>query len=159
MLNHDSPDLPVRESREWCVAIHYERGGGPDDTRLVYRAQKIVVGYDGSESAKRALDRAAGLTGYGSLLTVVTVASSPSELEQSSHLLAEATDRLLVQRVFARPLERVGNVADELIATVRELDADLLILGNGKNALQRLLLGSVSSTLVHRAPCDVLVTR
>jgi len=118
-----------------------------------------VVGYDGSESAKRALDRAAGLTGYGSLLTVVTVASSPSELKKSSSLLAEATDRLLVQRVFARPLERVGNATDELIATVQELDADLLIVGNGKNALQRFLLGSVSTALVHRAPCDVLVTR
>jgi nucleotide-binding universal stress UspA family protein len=121
--------------------------------------ERIVVGYDGSEPAKRALDRAAFLTGYGSRLAVVTIASSSGDVEKSSRLLDEASDRLLVQRVFARPIERVGNVAEELIATVEELDADLLIVGTGKNARQRLPMGSISSTVVQSAPCDVLVTR
>jgi nucleotide-binding universal stress UspA family protein len=121
---------------------------------------QIVVAYDGSEPAKRALDRAATLTGYGSLLTVVTVATSPVASATSGRLLDEAADRLLMQRVFARLLERVGsNIAQALIETVEELDADLLIVGTGKGALQRLLLGSVSTLCVHNAPCDVLVAR
>ena len=121
--------------------------------------EEIVVGYDGSEAAKRALDRAAVLTGYGSRLTVVTVASKPGYSERSRRLLDEAADLLLAQRVFARPVERVGgNVAEELIAAARELGADLLVVGTRKTALQRLALGSVSSAVVRRAPCDVLVT-
>jgi len=73
------------ESREWPVAVHDERAGGADDARLIARPEKIVVGYDGSDSAKRALDRAAGLTGTGSLLTVVIVAPSPSDLEEPAN--------------------------------------------------------------------------
>jgi nucleotide-binding universal stress UspA family protein len=36
-------------------------------------AKRILVAYDGSEAAQRALDRAAELAGYGSTVTVVTV--------------------------------------------------------------------------------------
>jgi len=39
-------------------------------------------------------------------------------------------------------------------------DADLAVVGSrGLNPLQRLLMGSVSSKVVHRAECDVLVLR
>jgi nucleotide-binding universal stress UspA family protein len=39
-------------------------------------------------------------------------------------------------------------------------DTDLIIVGSrGLNPIQRMLLGSVSSKVVHRAPCDVLVVR
>jgi nucleotide-binding universal stress UspA family protein len=37
-------------------------------------------------------------------------------------------------------------------------DADLVVVGKrGLNPLQRLVLGSVSSKVIHRAECDVLV--
>jgi nucleotide-binding universal stress UspA family protein len=39
-------------------------------------------------------------------------------------------------------------------------DADLIVVGSrGLNPVQRILLGSVSSKVVHRAECDVLVVR
>jgi len=117
------------------------------------------VGYDGSESSGRALDRAAALAGYGTQLTVVSVAADPAGLEESRRLLRQASDRLLLAHALARLDERVGDPADELIAAVREKDADLLVVGNGKAATDRLPLGSVTTTLVHHAPCDVLVTR
>jgi nucleotide-binding universal stress UspA family protein len=38
--------------------------------------------------------------------------------------------------------------------------ADLIVVGTEhKNLLQRLILGSVSTGVAHRAPCDVLVVR
>jgi nucleotide-binding universal stress UspA family protein len=123
------------------------------------RPASIVVGYDGSESARRALERAAMLTGYGCRLAVVHVAASSAQREESLRLLAEAANKLLPLRVFTRAVERAGNVAEELIKTVEEQKADLLIVGNGKTSLQRFLLGSVSTAVVHRAPCDVLVVR
>jgi nucleotide-binding universal stress UspA family protein len=122
-------------------------------------AHKIVVGYDGTESAARALDRAAELAGYGSMLTVVTVALDPGDLERSRRLLLEASERLLLHHTFCTLDERVGDPADELISAVQERDADLLVVGNGKTRLERALHGSVSTRLIHKAPCDVLVTR
>jgi nucleotide-binding universal stress UspA family protein len=39
-------------------------------------------------------------------------------------------------------------------------NADLIIVGTrGLNTAQRLLLGSVSTKVMHHAPCDVLVVR
>jgi nucleotide-binding universal stress UspA family protein len=121
-------------------------------------AATIIVGYDGTEGARRALDRAASLSGYGSQLTVVSVARSPSEREHSSRLLLEASDHLLLSRTSAHLDERVGDPVDELIAAAREHHADLIVVGGGKTRLERALHGSVSSSLIHRAPCDVLVT-
>jgi nucleotide-binding universal stress UspA family protein len=129
------------------------------DSNPIQRPHAIAVGYDGSESARRALSRAAALAGYGSQITVVTVATTPARLEESRRLLAEARSYLNEHRLFASTRERVGDAAEELVAAVRELDADLLVVGNGKTALQRLALGSVSTRVVHRAPCDVLVVR
>jgi nucleotide-binding universal stress UspA family protein len=122
-------------------------------------ADRIVVGYDGSDCAKRALDRAAALAGYGSQVTVVHVASDPLGLDKGKLLLTEARDRLVAQQVFARTFEPVGDPAEQLIEAARELEADLVIVGNGKGPLARLVLGSVSTKVVHRAPCDVLVVR
>jgi nucleotide-binding universal stress UspA family protein len=119
----------------------------------------LVIGYDGTESAQRALDRAASLTGYGSLLIVATVASDEQGRARARELLDQAESRLLVQRVFCQTRELLGKPADELISLATETKADLLVVGNGKTALQRLLLGSVSTQLVHNAPCDVLVAR
>ena len=124
----------------------------------MHSTRNIVVAYDGSDSARRALDRAVTLTGYGSILTVVGVAESRGELPATQSALADAARRLLHQRVFAETCDRIGDVVVELLAVVGQRDADLLIVGHGENIRER-LLGSVSAALVHRAPCDVLVAR
>jgi nucleotide-binding universal stress UspA family protein len=119
----------------------------------------LLVGYDGSESARRALERAAALTGYGSQLIVANVAPDEQGLARSNDLLDEAETRLILQRVFCRKHARIGKPARTLMALADENNADLIIVGNGKSALQRLLLGSVSTEIVHHATCDVMVVR
>lgn len=126
---------------------------------MAARARNIVVGYDGSEAARRALDRAADLVhGYGSTLAVVSVADRDSSATE--RLLEDARDRLLARQVSAQYLDPVGEPADTLVETAGRLGADLLVVGRrDHNALQRLVLGSVSSRVLHRAFCDVLVVR
>jgi nucleotide-binding universal stress UspA family protein len=119
----------------------------------------LLVGYDGSPSARRALDRAATLTNYGSQLVVATVSADERGLEKSHGLLDEAERQLILQRVFCQKRALVGKPAEALISLAMETKADLIVVGNGKTALQRLLLGSVSTQVVHDAPCDVLVVR
>ncbi|HEY8060274.1 MAG TPA: universal stress protein [Acidimicrobiales bacterium] len=51
-----------------------------------------------------------------------------------------------------------GDPADVLLDAARLHDADLLVVGSvGLVGAQRLVLGSVASAILHRAPCDVLV--
>jgi nucleotide-binding universal stress UspA family protein len=121
------------------------------------RAKKILVGYDGSDAALRALDAAADLAGYGSTLAVVRVAGGGQD--GGGHLGA-ARDRLLVRQKTADYFEVAGDPADTLVETARDLESDLIVVGRrSRNALRRLMLGSVSAKVVRRAPCDVLVVQ
>jgi len=116
--------------------------------------KNIVVGFDGSEGARRALEAAAHLIGYGSTLTVVSV--DPSGAPTGRDALAEARDWLLNRLVTATYLSRFGDAGGELVAAANELGADLLVVGrrgrDGEPAP-----GSVSAEVVRRAACDVLV--
>jgi nucleotide-binding universal stress UspA family protein len=132
---------------------------------------KIVVGYDGSDGAKRALERAIALAGDDGRITVVAAAEThirtgitegghldPSEFERRRSDLEEV-ERLLAERgVAAETVPAQGDPGDVILSTAK--DADLVVVGSrGLNPFQRLLLGSVSSKVVHRAECDVLVVR
>jgi nucleotide-binding universal stress UspA family protein len=132
---------------------------------------KIVVGYDGSEAAKRALARAADLAGEDANVLVVAAAEAraraaitegahldPSEVERRRKDLEEASAFLSERAIRAETIEAQGDPGDVIVAAAK--DADLAVVGSrGLNPLQRLLLGSVSSKVVHRANCDVLVVR
>src|SRR3954470_22898082 len=86
-------------------------------TMLVARtsAHRIVVGYDGTAAARRALDRAAALAGYGAEITVVHVAPDATALAEGRRLLDEANARLHAGHGPARVRERVGDPVAELV--------------------------------------------
>jgi len=117
-------------------------------------AKRIIVGFDGSDEARRALDRAAELAGYGSTVTVVNVVSS----SPGGRPVADARDHLAKWHVRAQVVERVGEPAEALIDTATAEDADLLVVGR-RNGGEPFALGSVTDSIVQRAPCDVLVVR
>jgi nucleotide-binding universal stress UspA family protein len=120
-------------------------------------ARRVLVGYDGSESARRALEAAAALVGYGSTLTVASVAPIGGD---SQNALSDARERLLRLHVSARYLHLAGDAADELVDAVQVLAADLIVLGGrSQNGHLELGLGPVSGDVVVRAPCDVLVVK
>ena len=131
---------------------------------------RIVVGYDGSESAKRALDRASSIATDQDQVLVVAAAESharaaitqahldPSEIQRRRSDLDEAQTLLSERRVQAETMEAQGDPGAVIVEAAK--DADLVIVGTrGLNPVQRILLGSVSSKVVHRADCDVLVVR
>lgn len=137
--------------------------------------ETVVVGYDGSEHAKRALERTADLARAGASVVVVNVASrgvgtreaalgveavDPLEAAERGRELEEAAAYLAGRGVQARAVQAAGDAAVEIVARAREAGADLIVVGTrGLNVAQRLVLGSVSTKVVHEAPCDVLVVR
>ena len=53
-----------------------------------------------------------------------------------------------------------GSPESRIVETAEDFGADLIVVGShGYNRWERLLLGSVSDSVVHHAPCSVLVVR
>ena len=136
--------------------------------------QTILVGYDDSEAAGRALQRAATLAkAFGSQLAVTSVApvtetavgrslgADPVETA-SAHLaeLACARNQLEQMGVAASYIEAVGHEGEALIAAAKDRGADLIVIGSGHSSLLGRLLGhTMPDTVAHHAPCDVLIVR
>ncbi|OMP09860.1 Universal stress protein A [Corchorus olitorius] len=75
-------------------------------------------------------------------------------------LLEKAKDICSNHGVKAETMTEVGDPKERICEAVERLDIQLLILGsNGRGALQRAFLGSVSNYCVHNAKCPVLVVR
>ena len=129
-----------------------------------------MVGYDGSDSARRAVARgvrAAGARGQVILVTVepklhedgIIAEQLVEPGDQPSQLLAEA--QAVAERTCAtdvRTVAREGNPAEEILEAARAADAELIVVGRtGKSFLARAILGSVAVRVVRLAHCDVLV--
>jgi nucleotide-binding universal stress UspA family protein len=118
-------------------------------------AKRIMVGFDGSQSARRALDRAADYAGYGSSITVVTV-SEPGPNGDGRRILADAKEQLAARLIATYALNPVGDPAEELLKLASTSGADMLVIGTRPEGRPR---GPVGVELLERAPCDVLVVR
>jgi nucleotide-binding universal stress UspA family protein len=119
---------------------------------MAAQPRRILVGFDGSDAAWRALDAAINLTGYGSTLTVATVAP---EGESPPGGLAEVRERVHARGLTAAYVQRAGDPVEELLGAARELDVELIVVGrSGDRDASR---DPVSAALVRRATCDVLV--
>src|ERR1051325_1273629 len=114
------------------------------------KSPNVLIAYDGSEPARRALDRVRTFMTNASV-AVVTVAAPvyrdpslskfPSEDEEKRQqaALAEAKAILAVSGIEARTAAPVGDAADEIVRMAREAGADLVVLGaRGLNPLKRL---------------------
>ena len=114
---------------------------------MAVRARNILVGYDGTESGRRALAAAADLTGYASMLTVAAIAPR-NDAHASAALLRDAREQLMRHDVAARYVEPTG----ELIETARTLGVDLLVVGRTTDSSP-----SPASGVSESAACDVLI--
>jgi len=136
--------------------------------------KRIVVGYDGSEPARRALDRVVELaTGKPDVaVTVVTASPAPPfgpavlgdpDAEPAAELkgtLAEAKQLLGERGVAAHTVDAIGDPTSAILQAAERVGADLVVVGTrGRNVLARALLGSVSTQVIHQASCDVLLVR
>lgn len=90
-------------------------------------------------------------------------------LENAEHAAADAAEEIVKDAAsMLRKFEGLTITAEvmygppesRILEAVRDRQADLVIVGShGKNLLERLLLGSVSDSVVHHCDCPVLVIR
>ncbi|HEU0025365.1 MAG TPA: universal stress protein, partial [Thermoleophilaceae bacterium] len=132
-------------------------------------ARVIVVGYDGSPTARRALSLAADRTGPGGQLVVVHAFSAPPEWEgrpyyqrnldahqaHGREVLAEVEREDLGVPVETDLVE--GSPARALIQVAEARDADEIVVGSRGFGRFRAALGSTSHQLLHETRWPVLV--
>jgi nucleotide-binding universal stress UspA family protein len=136
--------------------------------------ERIVVGFDGSEHGRKALERAADIAN-GATIAVVSAVNvkrlmrdpaggadpiDPADAEARQHALAEAREYLEGRGITGVYVEGTGNPADVIVQEAEENGADLIVVGTrGQSTPKRMFMGSVSTNVIHHAPCDVLVVR
>jgi nucleotide-binding universal stress UspA family protein len=139
------------------------------------RMKTIVVGYDETEPARRALERAADLaTAFGSKVIVTSVApvmagfgsremggvdpADPPEEQQQE--LEHAKEFLTGRGIDGEYRMSVGDPADAIVELADQVGADLIVVGTRHLGLVQSVLGlSVSGAVKRKAHCDVLTVQ
>jgi nucleotide-binding universal stress UspA family protein len=131
--------------------------------------ETIVVGYDDTEPAKRALTRAAELARILDARLVVTAVAPVEEAAGNPDVTAGDLDlpelahaRALLEEagVEAEYKTALGEPADAIVEVAERTGADLIVLGTREpGVVDRLLGHSVSHGVLRKASCDVLVVR
>ena len=132
----------------------------------------IIVGYDATDPAEHALERAAQLAGaFGSQVIVISVTpvplpagrgtagpdpTSPPDLHEKE--LGHARQRLQELGVEPELVLGMGDPPRTIVELATERGADLIVVGTRQlGALARMLGQSVSEEVLHSAPCDVML--
>ncbi|BBG25439.1 universal stress protein [Sulfuracidifex tepidarius] len=138
--------------------------------------RSIVVGYDGSEQAAKALKLGKEISKFSSAkLYIVSVVNVCFAYDSSTVPLNDTIDKLkekakndvnsAVQQaknegINAEGIVTEGDPASVLVETAEKVNADLIITGNrGLSKLKRAVIGSVSFNVVEMSKIPVLIVK
>jgi nucleotide-binding universal stress UspA family protein len=143
--------------------------------------RSIVVGTDGSDTARKAVDEAIDLAkSVGAAVCLVSAyepvpqarlrqeaRQMPEDLqwmvsprEEVDATLSDAADVVREAGLEVETFAREGDPAGAILDVAEERGADLIVVGNkGMTGARRFLLGSVPNRVSHHAPCAVLIVR
>lgn len=138
----------------------------------------ILLATDGSPSAEAATQEAIDLAkAFAAPLVIVSVAHlavppyggyygypelvadiHAAEAERVGKVLVEVKERALAAELSCETVALDGPAAAEICRVAKERDPRLIVIGaHGWGRIGRLLHGSVSTDVLHTAPCPVLV--
>ena len=134
--------------------------------------KKIVVGYDGSAQALRAVEEAGDLaTALGAQLHMVTAVGKDrmheigtssdqrymTDIEIAKHRLVELASKM--RHLDVRVAAVQGGPAKGLVEEAERVDADVILVGNRNVQGVSRVLGSVAEDVAQKAPCAVLIAK
>jgi len=149
-----------------CEVLVAPRGYAGEE-RMPFRT--IAVAYDDTPESKAALVRAEEIAlAYRATIVIFTVAApvavvpgaagyTPAILPEAGAIVTKAV-KGVDARLAATGRALSGVPGPAIVAACEEAGADLLVSGSRHyGPVMRVLLGSVSTQLAHKAPCPVLV--
>lgn len=146
---------------------------------------KILIATDGTKHSRAALDKVADFNLNSNdeinIVSVVDMAvpmsvdmyggyvTPTADIEKNVREVAEKiledaknhiSEQLNINNININTEILYGSPDSRIVETAEKISADLIIVGShGYNRWERILLGSVSDSVVHHAPCSVLVVR
>jgi nucleotide-binding universal stress UspA family protein len=139
------------------------------------KKKSLIVGVDGSQGSRAAVDEAINLAGdLDAAVTFVFVRKAPSGwLGDPYYQRALTGDLALARRAVAEAVETAtragveadveileGDPANELVSLADNRDADMIVVGSrGYGALAGAVLGSVSQSVSQHANRPVVVAK
>jgi nucleotide-binding universal stress UspA family protein len=142
---------------------------------------RIVVGTDGSDTAREAVRQASDLAKLaGATLSIVSAYAAPSKRRSESEqreapadvayelgpredinlILDSAAAEAKKEGIEAQTHPVEGDPAEAILSVAEQTKADLIVVGNkGMAGARRFLLGSVPNKVSHHAPCSVMIIR
>ena len=136
--------------------------------------RSILVAWDGSRHARRALSEATDIAQtQGSRLTLLTVAAPihfwagpyvppvpEDELARAAERIAEEGEELVPDGIPVSSRTAAGSPGPELLKRVEAAGHDLIVMGSrGRGAVRSAVLGSVSHYVLNHARVPVLIVR
>ncbi len=131
----------------------------------------ILVAFDGSEAAKKAVEHGTNLLKDNDRLIILSVVPSATiaefaeiDPEISIAKAQESVNELLAElrgrNINAIGVVREGDIADEILKMGLELECDLIVVGHkGISKIGRFQLGSVTDKVARYANRPVLIVR
>jgi nucleotide-binding universal stress UspA family protein len=133
---------------------------------------RILIAYDGSDASRRALERVTRFMKEDADIAIVTVArpiyrdppysgyADPKDEEEQRQLLFAAREELARAGITATGFAPIGDPAEEILAAAKAFEADAIVIGaRSLGTVGRLVLGSVSTKVMHESDSDVLIVK
>lgn len=131
----------------------------------------LLVAYDGSEAAKKALEHGINLLKPEDRLVIISVVPSATikefadvdpeiSIARAQESINEILNELLRKNINVIGIVKEGDIADEILKLAMDLKCDLIVVGHkGIGKIGRFQLGSVADKVARYANRPVLIVR
>ena len=134
--------------------------------------RRVLVGFDGSEGAENALNKAMMIVDENGEIIILAVIPPPSEsnlIDKKTHDMMKQKAKVLIDDVIKdigeheyeiKGMVEEGDIAGKIIDLANTLECDLIVLGSkGASELGRYPIGSIANKVVQYAHKPVMVVR
>jgi len=127
----------------------------------------ILTAYDGKPHSKKALEYSIDhAIAYGKPLFIVSVVNpkgstdSAEEIQSIKGNLEKAKALAVMKGIGVQTFMEIGSPAESILSAAERVKADTIVVGrHNMTTLDRVVIGSVSESIIRNAKCTVIVVQ
>ena len=126
--------------------------------KVLKQAQTLAKAFNGEVTILHMVPKEPALVGGGVIAPTIMQAPSPEVVRQHHAKLDEMRDSLVKLGIRASVQQLDGADVNDVLIETKKLNADLIVIGSHHHgAFYNMFIGSVTSDVLKRAQCPVLV--